>query len=358
MIRITKIFNIDVLLQKKVVTDKKKLCGLTAAEIFELIEPWGYSLSHAVAITNSLYKVKASGIAGISKIPKALKEKLSLEFEMGVDKPVRCEKSADGAIKYLFQSDSGLEFETVYIPDGKRNTVCVSAQSGCRMGCSFCATASYGFRGNLSAGEILSQVIGIPEAGRITHVVFMGMGEPLDNYDNVLKSCEIINSEWGKAISRRNVTVSTVGLLIGIEKFLNNSQCNLTLSLHSPFPEERKQFVPVEKFYPSGEIIRLMKEYPRVKKRRFSLAYVMIDGVNDSDEHLQALRELITGSEIRINLLPYHPTEKGGYKSSSPEKMNYFKHNLMISGISASVRKSRGSDISAACGLLASFLKR
>jgi 23S rRNA (adenine2503-C2)-methyltransferase len=217
-------------------------------------------------------------------------------------------------------------------------------------------TANYGFRGNLSAGDIVNQIISIPEASKVTHIVFMGMGEPFDNLENVLKACEIITSEWGLAVSPRNVTVSTVGITPGIEKFLERSNCNLTFSVHSPFSEERKLYVPVENHHPAYRIIEIMKNYPIRKKRRLSLAYVMIKDINDSDSHLEGLKALVKGSKIRINLLPYHQTGENTNAPSSDQRMQFFKHNLIISGISASVRKSRGVDISAACGLLASDL--
>ena len=153
----------------------------------------------------------------------------------GINLPLASVVSKDKSVKYLFRTGTGKEFETVYIPDKKRNTVCVSTQSGCRMGCSFCATAKYGFKGNLTAGEIINQIISIPEAKKVTHVVFMGMGEPMDNLENVLKACKVITAEWGLALSSRNVTVSTVGIMPEVEQFLQRSEYNLTLSLYSPF---------------------------------------------------------------------------------------------------------------------------
>jgi 23S rRNA (adenine2503-C2)-methyltransferase len=225
------------------------------------------------------------------------------------------------------------------------------------MGCPFCVTGRYGFHGNLSAGEIVNQVISIPYASKVTHVVFMGMGEPMDNLENVLKACIILTAEWGLAISPRNITVSTVGITPGIEKFLGNSECNLTLSLHSPFSDERKLVVPVEKRYPVHEIVQIMKNYPVKKKRRMTIAYVMIKNLNDTDIHLEGIKTLLAGSKIRVNLLQYHKMPDDQHISSSPERMQFFKHSLVISGISASIRKSRGVDISAACGLLASGLK-
>jgi 23S rRNA (adenine2503-C2)-methyltransferase len=335
---------------------RKSLCGLSADEIFSLIGFSGFTFSHAVSISNSIYKKRAVEISQITKIPKKLKEELASDTYCGIFMPVASEVSVDKTIKYLFRTETGKEFETVYIPDNKRNTVCVSTQSGCRMGCQFCATARYGFRGNLSAGEIINQIISIPDAKKVTHVVFMGMGEPLDNLENVLKACWIITAEWGLALSPRNVTVSTVGITPAIEKFLQSSECNLTLSLHSPFVEERKRVVPAEKQYPVQKIIEIMKNYPVKKKRRLSLAYVMIKDLNDTDSHIEALKILLDGSKIRVNLLPYHSVVNDPNTSSSAERMQYFKHNLVVSGISASIRKSRGIDISAACGLLATDL--
>jgi len=335
---------------------KKKLCGHTAEEIFSLIEPLGYTNRHAVEIAHGIYKKGVHEISMLGKISGKLRNTLSGIFETGVVSPSYSEVSSDGTVKYLFVSEAGLEYETVFIPDGKRRTVCLSIQSGCRMGCAFCVTGKYGFRGNLTAGEILSQLISLPNHQEITHAVFMGMGEPMDNLENVLKACRIITAEWGVALSPRHVTVSTVGIRSGVERFLSASDCNLTLSLHSPFSEERSRFIPAEKTNPVREIVTMMTAYPLKKKRRLSLSYVMIENLNDTDRHLEALINLIKDSEVRINLLQYHQSEGAELVSSTAERMQYFKHNLVISGIAASIRKSRGTDISAACGLLAAGL--
>ena len=197
---------------------KMNLCGLTANEIFDLIRYFGFTINHAVTISNAVYKKGISDISQIRKISKKLKEKLESIAITGIFMPVASELSADTTVKYLFRTETGKEFETVYLTDNKRNTVCVSTQSGCRMGCLFCVTGSYGFHGNLSAGEIVNQVISIPEASKVNHVVFMGMGEPLDNLENVLKACRILTAEWGLALSPRNITVSTVGITEGIHR--------------------------------------------------------------------------------------------------------------------------------------------
>lgn len=337
---------------------KTILCGLTADEIYDFIEPMGYSHLHAVLISNSIYKKSISDIYGFPKIPLRLKERLVELASCGIYCPLDIEISADKSVKYLFRTEDGKEFETVYIPGNKRNTVCVSTQSGCRMGCSFCVTGRYGFRGNLTAGEIVNQIIALPHSGKVTHIVFMGMGEPMDNLENVIKACKIITAEWGIAISSRNVTVSTVGIIPGVDQFLKRSDCNLTLSLYSPFPEERRETVPAETQNPVQGIIDTMKNFRIKKGRRLSMAYIMIRDVNDTDNHLKGLISILQGSQIRVNLLSYHPGRNDKKCSSSAERMHFFKHNLIVSGISASIRKSRGTDISAACGLLASGLKQ
>lgn len=326
---------------------------MTYQELKEITGQAGFNESHNYSVLHTIYKKGISDIASFGKLPKKLKELLSGIAEAGISPPVSSMLSADKTIKYLFTTADGRSFETVYIPENKRTTVCVSTQSGCRMGCPFCVTSSYGFRGNLSAGEIINQIISLPDAGKVTHVVFMGMGEPLDNLDNVMKACNILTAEWGLAIGQRNITVSTVGITSGVKRFLEESSCNLVLSLHSPFSEERCSIVPAERKNPSKQIIDIMNSFPIKKSRRLSVAYMMIKDFNDTDKHLEALKTLLKGSVIRVNLLPYHQSEGDSFLQSPVERMLYFKHNLVVSGISASIRKSRGADISAACGLLA-----
>ncbi len=334
----------------------KNLCGMTVDEIYELINPYEFTYTHAISVSNSLYKKRLKDFNDFPKIPGKLRSLLLDKAETGFFRYTHMQTSEDKSVKYLFMNSEGRRFETVYIPDGKRHTVCVSTQSGCRMGCHFCVSGAYGFHGNLTTGEIINQILSIHAAGKITHVVFMGMGEPLDNTDNVFKACEILTASWGLSLSPRNITVSTVGILPSMQMFLQKSDCNLTLSLHSPFAEERKLIVPVENKYPSAEIVKLMKEAKLRKGRRLTIAYIMIKDINDTDKHLEKLISLLRGSSIRVNLLPYHSVGVDDKESSTPEKMQKFKHILVTSGISASVRRSRGEDISAACGLLAAGL--
>jgi 23S rRNA (adenine2503-C2)-methyltransferase len=332
----------------------KSLCGLTVSEISDLAE---CNERHALAIANWLYKRKSDDFMLVRDLPRKVKEKLKETSFHGIYGPVSSIKSVDGTVKFLFRNEEDKEFETVLMTSPKRTTVCVSSQSGCRMGCPFCATGQYGFRGDLSVRDILTQILGPGIDGKVTHVVFMGMGEPMDNIENVLKACDILTAEWGMALSPRNITVSTVGITPGVVKFLDSCECNMALSLFSPFPEERIKSVPAEKKYPAREIIEVMKSARIFGKRRMSVAYIMIRDLNDTRRHLEGLKELLLNTGIRVNLLPYHSVPGDGNISSSPETMNHFKHELVISGISASIRKSSGADIFAACGLLASGLK-
>lgn len=334
--------------------EKIFLCGMNPEEILLRFGNTGLTLNHAFKITNGIYKKGLEDITALKSIPQKILKLIGSESSPGLFKPVFRNVSSDGTVKYLFSSPGGKKYETVFIPEGRRNTLCVSSQSGCRMGCSFCLTGKYGYHGNLSAAEIINQVISVPEAQKITHVVFMGMGEPMDNIDNVLKACIILTAHWGRSLSPRNITVSSVGITPGIRRFLSESACNLAVSLFSPFSEERQKLVPVEKRFPINEILEILKIYHPEKKRRFSLSYMMMKGVNDSDAHLQSLKENLRGSDIRVNLLPYHSAFDDEKVSSTAERMLLFKHELVTSGISSSIRKSRGEDISAACGLLAS----
>ena len=340
------------------IMDRTIICGLSEDEISTLLEPYGFTRAHSHEIAVNLYKRKFIDFSDFTGIPERLREHLKIHFSTGLFSFRESHLSEDKSVKYLFRTDDGKEFETVYIPDGKRHTLCVSTQSGCRMGCSFCVSGSYGFHGNLMASEILNQLLSIPQSGLITHVVFMGMGEPMDNMVNLFRSCMALTSQWGFAISPRNITVSTVGIKEAVEEFIEKSDCNLTLSLHSPFKEERRSFIPAENRSGFEEIVTVFKNAKLRKGRRLSVAYVMIDGINDTEDHLRALKSLFRNTLIRVNLLPYHSVNNDTMASSPHQRIQYFKHNLVVEGISASIRKSRGQDIAAACGLLAAGLDK
>jgi 23S rRNA (adenine2503-C2)-methyltransferase len=298
-----------------------------------------------------IYKKGITAFSEINDIPRVVLSALSGSFSTGLSEPVSKVVSTDGTVRYLFTTDKGLIHESVYIPDGRRETVCISVQSGCRMGCCFCATGQNGWRGNLTAGEIVNQVVSLPH--KVTHVVLMGMGEPGDNIDEVIKALRVLTAEWGMAIGKRRVTVSTVGITPAVKRLLDETECSITLSLYSPFPEERLEAIPAENAWPFKETLDLMKTTKTDRDRRFTVAYVMIKGGNDTDKHLEELKRLLSGTGIRVNLLPYHNTGTDGDRSADSATMMRFKHHLVTSGIGASVRKSRGLDIEAACGMLA-----
>jgi 23S rRNA (adenine2503-C2)-methyltransferase len=336
---------------------KINLNGFDLNDIASLISPWGFSQGHAFELATSIYRRRFNGISSQPKLPGALLSLLEEKITTIINYPVKTLSSSDGTRKLLFKNTDDQYFESVLIPDSPGTTVCISSQSGCRMACPFCVTGAYGYHGDLSCGDMVNQVLAVNDTMKLTHVVFMGMGEPLDNLEAVLKACRIFTADWGFSISPRNITVSTIGITPAIRTFLGETSCNLTVSVYSPFPEERSRVIPAEKRYPLSDIVDLLRSHPAKKHRRFSVAYMMIKDINDSERHLSALKDLLSGTGIRVNLLPFHSVEPGRGVASPKERMYYFKHELIIAGISASVRRSRGEDISAACGLLASGLK-
>mgnify|MGYP000860119064 FL=1 len=327
------------------------VAGSDQKEIEEFLGRLGIDVRHSRRLLYWIYRRGIMSFDEINDIPVKILRLLSDNAITGLSSPIASEASSDGSVKYLFTSHSGLIHEAVFLPDGRRRTVCVSVQSGCRMGCRFCATGMIGWKGNLTAGEIVNQVISIPH--EITHIVMMGMGEPGDNIDEVIRAYRILTAEWGLAAGRSRVTVSTVGLTPSVRRLLDETECNITLSLHSPFPEERRIVIPAEARWPFTATMELLKDYDNRRKRRFTVAYVMIEGRNDSRSHLEELSRLLAGTGIRVNLLPYHPVDENDVRSSDMSVMMHFKHELVTSGIGASIRKSRGADISAACGMLA-----
>jgi len=330
---------------------KIPVAGLDPSTLAQELEMKGIDVRYGRRLLYWIYRRRISSFDIINDIPRGVLSQLDENFTTGLSAPVSSSASSDGSVKYLFETRPGVVHEAVYLPEGMRHTICISVQAGCRMGCRFCATGQNGWNGNLTAGEILNQVISLPHD--VTHVVMMGMGEPGDNIDEVIKACAVLTAEWGLAVGRSKVTVSTVGVLPSVIRLLNETDCNITLSLHSPFPAERKTVIPAEARWPFEETLGLMKNFSARRNRRFTVAYVMIRGVNDTDAHLEALKMLLSGTGIRVNLLPYHSVAGDRNVSSDSATMSRFKHLLVTSGIGASVRKSRGADIAAACGMLA-----
>jgi 23S rRNA (adenine2503-C2)-methyltransferase len=303
-------------------------------------------------ITDWLYKKNISSFDGMTNLSKETRKTLNDNFEIGRLTPVREQISVDGTKKYLFPTLRGKHIETTVIPDKERLTVCVSTQVGCKMGCVFCLTGRQGYQGNLSAGEILNQTISLPERNKITNIVYMGMGEPLDNMDNVLDSLEIITSGYGLAMSPRRITVSTIGIIPAIRRFIEDTECNLAVSLHTPFEEERRKIMPSIKISPLSEIIKTISEYDFGKQRRISFEYIMFRGFNDLPRHVKELTRLLNRLKCRINLIRFNPFQGSILKPSDDNNIEIFKDALNEKGILTTTRQSRGQDISAACGML------
>lgn len=289
------------------------------------------------------------------KVRSRLKEFCSIERKA----PLECQVSRDGTKKYVFevggQGDSQVRcfIETVYIPDGERATLCVSCQAGCKMGCRFCVTGSQGYKCSLTASEILNQIFSIPEFGKLTNIVYMGMGEPFDNYEAVMRSIEVLTSAWGLGWSPHRITVSTVGVKPGIERFMKDCDCHLAISLHNPLADERLAMMPMQKAYPIAEVVAMLKRYDWSGQRRLSFEYTMFGGMNDDRKHAEAVVKLLTPLWCRVNLIRFHTSPGTPFRTSSREKMQQFMTFLNESGIRCTIRASRGEDIMAACGLLA-----
>ncbi len=333
--------------------DKKdNIFGKTLKEVQELCRFEGLPPFTAKQICSWLYSKNAHSFDEMTNISITNRAQLSEKYSIERIKPTSVSKSKDGTKKYLFPMGDNRFIEAAMIPDGERKTLCLSSQAGCKMACTFCMTGKQGFQSNLSSGEILSQFTEIEEAGDITNIVYMGMGEPMDNIDPVLTSLEILTSEYAYAMSPKRITVSTIGVIPSMKRFLDESKCHLAISIHSPFAEERTRLMPVEKKYPIHDIVDLLKSYDFSGQRRVSFEYIMFDRVNDDASHSSALARLLTDLNTRINLIAFHQIPGSLLKGSPREKMEIFQSQLNKNGIITTIRKSRGQDIEAACGLL------
>ena len=303
-------------------------------------------------IADWLYKKRCGSVDEMTNLSKRGREQLKQNYLVGTTPFRNVQVSADGTKKYLFNTSLEKYVETAYIPDKERHTVCVSTQVGCKMGCLFCMTGKQGFQGNLTSGEILNQLRSIEEWERITNIVYMGMGEPLDNLEAVLKSLEILTSDWGYAMSPRRITVSTIGIIPAMKEFLEKSEAHLAVSLHTPFDVERKMLMPVQHVYPLKEVLQEIRSWDFGRQRRMSFEYIMFGGLNDSPRHIKELVKVLNGIRCRINLIRFHPIPDTPLVSSTDERIGAFREELNARGIITTVRASRGEDIYAACGLL------
>jgi 23S rRNA (adenine2503-C2)-methyltransferase len=331
---------------------KEALFGKTLAQLEEIVKELGMPRFTAAQIADWMYKKEIGSIEGMSNISKTHRQKLMEKYSFGLSDPVKVQTSVDGTKKYLYRSHVGKFIEAAYIPERNRNTLCVSSQVGCKMGCLFCMTGKQGFQGQLSAGEIVNQIRSLPERNELSNIVYMGMGEPFDNLEGVMQSLEILTAEWGFGMSPRRITVSTIGIIPAMKVFLENSKCHLAVSLHSPFEDERRKLMPIENVYSLPEVLKTIREFPLGKQRRTSFEYIVFKGLNHSPKHVKELARILNGIRCRINLLYFHPIPNTPLDAPSEEIMQEFKAALEAKGLTTTIRKSRGQDIYAACGML------
>lgn len=331
---------------------KIELYGATLEQIKALCEELQLPRFAAKQIVRWLYRRFVTDIDDMTDLSKVARERLKERAELGLSAPLRVSVSSDGTKKYLFRTSEGEYIESALIPDGERMTLCVSSQAGCRMGCKFCATGRMGLRHNLSATEIINQVLSIPERDSLTNLVFMGMGEPLDNIDNVLRALAILTEEWGMAWSPTRITVSTSGVAKTLPRLLDESKVHLAVSLHNPFSEERREIMPIENAYTIREVCDILRRYDFTHQRRVSFEYIVLEGMNCSPRHVKELSRLLDGIKCRINLIRFHKIPDSPFFSPPLERIIEFRDTLTRRGIQTTLRASRGEDIEAACGLL------
>ncbi len=333
----------------------KPLFGLTLNEISALTQELGMPRFAARQIARWLYGRRVTAIDQMTDLSLGNRERLKEHYTIGLTPHSGVSTSSDGTKKYLFATSQGAYIESAYIPDGERATLCVSSQAGCRMGCRFCATGRQGLQHSLSTGEILNQIASLPEFEGLTNLVFMGMGEPLDNLDAVLRALEILTSEWGFGWSPTRITASTAGLAAALDRFLQESKVHLAVSLHNPFHEERVEIMPIERAWSIRQVCDILRRYDFTHQRRVSFEYILLEGMNDSPRHIKELCRLLDGIKCRINLIRFHKIPSSPYFSPPQEAMIRFRDTLTAKGIQTTIRASRGEDIQAACGLLSTM---
>ena len=352
---------------------KKTLLGKTLAELKGIAKELGMPAFTGSQMAQWLYTQHVQSIDEMTNISKANRERLKADYIVGSMVPIDAQYSKDGTIKYLFpvrcsdtvdgegaddEAATGSRFvETVYIPDGERATLCVSCQVGCKMNCLFCQTGKQGFEGSLSVGDVLNQIHSLPERDKLTNIVFMGQGEPMDNLDVILHATDIMTADYGYAWSPKRITVSSVGIKGKLKRFIEESDCHLAISLHNPLPEQRAQLMPAERGMSITEIVDLLRNYDFAHQRRLSFEYIVFGGVNDSPAHARALVNLLKGLDCRINLIRFHQIPDIPLHGADERKMEELRDYLTRHGLFTTIRASRGQDIYAACGLLSTDKK-
>ena len=336
---------------------RKPLLGMSLYELKEVARSLGMPAFTGGQMAKWLYSQHVRTIDEMTNISKANREKLAEQYTVGCMPPVDCQKSVDGTIKYLFPTSTGKRVETVFIPDNDRATLCVSSEVGCKMNCLFCQTGKQGYEGSLTAADILNQIYALPERDRLTNIVFMGQGEPMDNLDNVLRATEVLTADYGYAWSPKRITVSSVGLRRKLQRFLDESECHVAISLHSAIPEQRAQLMPAERGMSITEIVELLRNYDFSHQRRLSFEYIVFGGVNDSTAHAKEIVRLLRGLDCRINLIRFHQIPGVDLHGADEKRMESLRDYLTAHGIFTTRRASRGQDIYAACGLLSTAKK-
>jgi len=334
---------------------KMPLLGQTLDELEKLAAELGMPSFTSRQIADWLYKKQVRTIDAMTNLPLKGREKLKENYTVGRSDYSQVQNSADGTRKYLFPVAGNKFIETVYIPDKERATICISSQVGCKMNCLFCMTGKQKFTSQLSSSEIINQILSLPESGQLTNYVFMGMGEPLDNSDELFKTLEILTADYGMALSPKRITVSSVGILPELKRLLDETQCHVAISLHSPYHEERLSWMPVEKAFPAEKVIELIKRYDFSHQRRISFEYILFGGLNDDRKHARDLARLLSDIPCRVNLIKYHPIPGVNLPETNVERMIPFRDYLSSHGIISTIRSSRGEDIFAACGMLSTI---
>ncbi len=338
------------------------LLGKTLTELQDVAISVGLPRYAGKQLAEWLYVKRVTDFSDMSNISLKGREKLAEQYAIGRTAPIAEAVSRDGTKKYLFKSENGEYIESVFIPEDDRATLCVSTQAGCKMGCRFCMTGTLGFHGQLTTADILNQVFSIPDSAALTNLVYMGEGEPCDNIDAVLRSVEVLSAAWGCGWSPKRITVSSVGYIPGVKRLLDECDCHVAISLHNPFAAERADIMPIEKVYPIEQVVSLLREYDWTHQRRISFEYICFGGQNDTMRHAQGLRHLLKGLDCRINLIRFHESPDNStlaeFHSSTSEQMEWLRDYLTNIGITTTIRRSRGEDILAACGMLVNSLQQ
>ncbi len=346
---------------------KVNLLGYDLGHLQAFFTDIGEQPFRAVQVMKWIHQYGADNFAQMTNVSKALKARLSEVAIIAAPEIVMQQQSDDGTRKWLLRLDSGNSIETVFIPEAGRGTLCISSQVGCALECGFCSTARQGFNRNLSSAEIIAQIwvankaLGRDPKGHrvITNVVLMGMGEPLLNFDNVVQAIHIMLEDNAYGLSKRRVTISTAGVVPAIKKLRDECDVSLAISLHAPNDIIRSEIVPLNKKYPIREVLAACRHYFNgdTKLKQFTVEYVMLAGVNDSEEHAKELARLLNKLPCKINLIPFNPFPGSGFKSSRIQVINRFRDILQRAGYITVTRKTRGDDIDAACGQLAGKVK-